>query len=210
MPGLLPQGYQQIQSPQQMGGVGPSPGSQVASQAANVSTGTSVVPLNPSSTLSRNNPLPGQNYLPTGFSDLSNAKLGETSDWFSQQMNHGLGQPANNFSTTNTGQAGSSDPMVQAIQGMAAKNYGSSLTGLQNQNNQAATVANSNQETGAANLMGADYANQVQNFNQQYTYEIQRNNLYNQYITNLNNAQAGVIGSVLGGIAQVAGSVAAA
>ena len=215
MPGLLSQG-QTIQptstNPLKYLGPGPGPGpggtpppgfpavsNPQAIDPSNPQPGAITGP-NPDKTLGKSNPLPGQNYLPQNFSDLYNSQLTRTPDWYASTLNYGVGQPNVPFNAEGSGQAGSNDPMLAAIQGQAQRNYGNASRSLQVQNAAAAAPMASAEETVAAKEMGAEYANDVQNFNQQYQYELQRQNLFNEYNTAVNQTTAQVMGQIFQGV----------
>ncbi len=181
-------------------------------QPGDSSTGhdLSVTGFDPSQTLSQSNPLPGQNYYdPQIDKSLIPAQQGRTAETYGQQFNYGINPDKGEISGFQGLPGSNSDPMVQAINNQAERQTAGALRGITTQNQQAGTMAAAHEQNIVGEEAGAEYHNQVQNFNQQYQYQMARYDLVSKYNTAKAGAQSALWGTVFGGLGKVIGAGAA-
>lgn len=152
--------------------------------------------------LSKENPLPGQNYFPDEIANLNKEQLGRGEDFYTDHQNYGVGEgmlaPDN-----------SQDPMVQALQG-GYNGYDqqqkADAQAVKTRNELNAPMMKSEAEGKAAAQLGTQYQKEVQNFNEQYAYQLKRHAMLNQWKIAKARAQAGLYGAIFSGIGAAAGS----
>lgn len=150
--------------------------------------------------MGKNNPLPGQNYYAGAASDLANEQAGRGTGFYSDKMNYGVGDQPLQAQHSN-------DPMVQALQGQYSGQLDNQVNAIRHQNENAAVTAGSNEQSQAMNEKSQIYQNEVKNFNEQYAYEMKRQNLYNQWRRAKDQAEAGLYGAIFSGVGGIAGGV---
>lgn len=159
-------------------------------------------PADPSATLGQNNALPGQSYYDPSVSQIEagQQKLGANAEGL---LNYGLDQPGAAVPAT----LKSNDPMVTALSQRYTTSNANNTASLKAGNAAQAPVTNSSEQGAAASEANQVYQNQVSNFNQQYAYEMQRQNLYSQWQLAQSQATAGILGSIFSGIGAVGGAI---
>lgn len=156
------------------------------------------------SPLSRTNRLPGQNYFDTSVDETLIPQ--QTNRDFEGELDYGLDK--NDLGGTgDAGFTSGNDPMASALSARYEEQANNSLQSVLAQNREHGVVAKSGAENTASRELSAERQNEVQNFNAQYSYQIQRQNLYNQYQQALSQAQAGLFGAIFGGIGAIGGAV---
>lgn len=162
--------------------------------------------FDPTQPLGPNNHLPGQNYFDQSIdARLIPGQQARGNSFYENALNYGLDKSGVPFSSGAPGQADSNDPMIKALQGQYERNVGQDLQGLMTQNRVNAPLMTAQEQGTVAGELGAEYQNQVSNYNQQLAYESERYNLMNQYNTAMNQAQSGLFGSLFSGIGTAAG-----
>jgi len=157
------------------------------------------------SQLSQQNHLPGQNYFdPSVNSSLIPAEQQKTAGYYQGALN----QNVTPNSVSGPSSINSSDPMVQALSNRYNTQTQTAVNSITGQNNANAPVLASANESAMEGQLGAEYNNQVQNFAQQYAFEINRQTLYNNWQTAQNQAQSGLYGQIFGGIGKAGGTAA--
>lgn len=153
--------------------------------------------------LSKENPLPGQNYHPKELEDLNYEQLGRGEDFYSGHANEGVGEGM--LSPDH-----SKDPMVQALQG-GYNGYDqqqkADAQAVKTRNELNATMQKSEAEGRAASQLSSQYQNEIQNFNEQYAYQIKRQAMLNQWHIAKQRAEAGIYGAIFSGVGSFAGSM---
>jgi len=151
-------------------------------------------------TLSKDNALPGQAYHPKEVADLNAEQLKRGEDFYTDKQNYGIGEPA-------LAQESSNDPMVQALQGNYDKEYKQEAEGLKTRNSMNSTMMQASQRGEAASQLGTQRSNEIQNFNQQYAFQLKRKALYNAQIMAQDKADAAVIGTIFSGGLSLVGNM---
>ncbi len=152
--------------------------------------------------LSQDNPLPGQHYFDKS---IDTTLIPQQADRDVKGiLSYGLGEGPD---LGGNAPLHGDDPMVKALGQRYQTQTDTALRGLKQNIDVNAPVNQAKQDTTTAGEMAAEYNNQVQNFQQQYAYQVQRYNMYNQYQTALNNASSSLIGAILGGIGSIGGAV---
>lgn len=170
-------------------------------------TNTAWTNTNLSQPLGPGNALPGQNYFSPSTQGLISQQESQANPGFYEStLNQGIGGNQG-IAAPNT--VNSSDPMAQALASRYGAQTQQAQQAIKTQNDVNAPVQASAEQSTVENELGAEYQNQVNNFNQQYQFEIQRQNLMNQWQTAQNQAQAGIFGSLFSGVGSAAGSAAA-
>lgn len=158
---------------------------------------------NLSQPLGSGNALPGQNYFsPSTQGLISQQESQANPGFFESTLNRGIGGNQG-IAAPNT--VNSSDPMAEALANRYGAQTQQAQQALTTQNDVNAPVQASAEQSTVENELGAEYQNQVNNFNQQYQFEIQRQQLLNQWQTAQNQAQAGIFGAIFSGIGALGG-----
>lgn len=156
--------------------------------------------------LSRDNPLPGQSYFdPSIEGSLIPEQAGHDKNYFTDTLNYGL----NTAGAATPGTVDSNDPMVKALSGRYADQSQNSLQQMKGQNEASAPVMESSEAAKASQELAAVHQNEVQNFNAQYAFQMKRYNLMKQWQAAKSQAEAGLFGSIFGGLGAVGGALAA-
>ncbi len=139
--------------------------------------------------LGRDNPLPTQQYFPQATAGLIQDQMGRDSSFYEKNLNHGL---------DNTGLmlTGSTDPMAKALEGQFAGNVNTAKESLKTQNRLGAPLMASKEQTGAVGHEAERHQNEVQNFNEQFQYQVQRQNMYNQWKAQKDRQEASILGKI--------------
>lgn len=151
--------------------------------------------------LSRSNALPGQAYHPEGLYDLNRDQINRDSNFFTERQNYGVGEGSLGADYTN-------DPMVQALNAGWDDTYNTAAQGIKTRNEMDSAAMESSQKTKAAEQAGAQYQNEVKNFQEQYAFQLRRHALLNQYKLAKKRAEAAAMGQIFGGVITVGAAVA--
>jgi len=156
------------------------------------------MPKDMNAPLSRTNALPGQNYHPEELYSLNKEQMGRGDQFFTDKQNYGVG---------NTPLLGdqNTDPMVQALQGNYATEFGNNVEALKTRNAAESPLMASNQRTDAAKQIGTQAQNEEQNFSAQYSYQLKRQAMLNQYKLAQQRAEAAIYRDLFSGLATVGG-----
>lgn len=157
-----------------------------------------------SAPLNRENRLPGQEYFDTSVND--NLIPQQTGHNFEAQLGYGVGKD-DLGGTGGAGFAAGNDPMAQALSARYEDQASNTVRGVLAGNKERGEVMQSGAENAVSHELAAERQNDVQNFNAQYAYQVQRQNLLNQYQSAKAQAEAGLYGAVFGGIASIGGAV---
>jgi hypothetical protein len=167
-----------------------------------MATNSNVLPRELDKDLSKENPLPGQNYHPEEMAQLNTEQLGRGEDFYSGHLNEGVGEGM--LATDH-----SNDPMVQALQG-GYNGYQSQQKedseAVKTRNSLNAPMMKADADTKAAGQLGAQYQNEVSNFNEQYAYQMKRHAMLNQWKVAKARAEAGMYGAIFSGIGAAGGA----
>jgi hypothetical protein len=157
-----------------------------------------------SKTLGRDNALPGQNYFdPAIDKTLIPSQLERDSKFYSDTLNHGVGN--NDVPQPNT--VHGDDPMTKALASRYEGQVNDSVRSVKTQNDVTSHAMASDNMSRVGSELGAEYQNEVQNFSEQYNFEMQRQNLYNQWKTAQSQATQGLFGAIFSGLGSVGGAV---
>lgn len=161
-------------------------------------------PTYQTNTLSKQNPLPWQVYLPGQATDLAGqinnrALSGSDNAQRDELLNYGV----NNTAPTKTAsslESNSVSAQSQAINNKASSSIGNNLDSIKAQNmiNANPELRESQELSRAADIYGKDAAINMQNFKEQYNYEQQRQQMYVQYQNAQKQAQGQTLASILG------------
>jgi hypothetical protein len=161
--------------------------------------------------LSKSNPLPWQQYMPGQITDSTNPnsivsqQLTKGPEYFQNTLNNanvvGSKQPMFNQNFTGSGAPGQA-PSGQnaAIAQSAEGNVDRNQMALQTNAQQASPMLYSQMQGQAGSEMGAAQNLALQNFQAQYQFQLQRQNLYNQWRSTQNQASLGYLNSLTGGL----------
>lgn len=154
--------------------------------------------------LSKTNPLPGQNYFdPSVDTTLIPQQQGRD---YEGLLNHGVGHD-DIGGTGGAGFAGGDDAMAKALGSRYEDQTKNAIKTVTDKNAATALTDESGNEATISHELAAERQNDVQNFNAQYAYQIQRQNLFNQWETAKQQAQSAVFGAVFGGLGKLGGAV---
>lgn len=167
---------------------------------------TSMAGVNLSGALSKNNPLPGQNYFdPSVDSRLIPEQQNRD---FKGLLNYGVGKD-DVGGTGGAGFASGTDAMATALSNRYQGQAKTAIQSVTDKNAATALTDASGNEATISKELAAERSNDVQNFNAQYAYQVQRQNLYNQWQTAIQQQQSAIYGSIFGGIGKLGGAVVA-
>ncbi len=150
--------------------------------------------------LSRENPLPGQNYFDPKAEELASEQMGRGADFFTGNLNYGIGKPG--LSADN-----STDPMVRALNQGWDSEYNTGAEATKTRNELTAPMRESEQKGRAAAQSGAMYQNEVQNFQEQYAFQLKRQAMLNQWKIAKARAEAGLYGAIFSGVGAAGGAI---
>lgn len=159
-----------------------------------------MLPKDMTKELSRENPLPGQNYYDPSAEELTKDQMGRDANFFTENLNYGVGKGGLSADYSN-------DPMVQALQGGWETERNTSAEATKERNSLNAPMMESEQKGKAAAESGAMYQNEVQNFQEQYAYQMKRQAMLNQWKIAKARAEAGLYGAMFSGVAAVGGAL---
>lgn len=166
--------------------------------------------FNPFNPLSQENPLSWQTYFPKDVydqgrssSDMVNQAMSrglEGSDYTSKTLNYGAGDKVNTNEQMPS-QYGS--PMEKALQARSSRQSEQQLANIRAQQGAAIPEMESNEARRAGNMIASIQQNKMQNFKEQYAYQVQRAQIYNQWLTAKSQATAGFLGSIFGTVGMI-------
>ncbi len=166
-----------------------------------------VTGFDPSKPLSKDNRLPGQNYWdPSIENELLPAQSKRDANHYTEAFNAGISQNELGISSPGGLPGDDSDPMVAAINKKQENDSESYLRGITTRNEHRATVEATENQNTVAREAAAVYQNEVQNYQQQYAYQLERYRIHEQYKAAQSQAEATLWGSVFGGIGKVGGA----
>lgn len=155
-------------------------------------------------TLSRENPLPGQNYFDkTIDSDLIPQQQNRD---FEGILNHGVGD-SQLGGAGGMGFGGGDDPMVKALTSRYDDQSKNAVKTITDKNAANAPAMKSGEQSTISQELSAERANDVQNFNAQYAYQLQRHNIYNEWLNANAQATSALQGAMFSGMGALGGAM---
>ena len=154
-------------------------------------------------TLSERNPLPWQTYLSKDAVNLAGDIKGRADNITPDSLTRNIPKSIS-LGASQTAQ----NPMASAIQRKYERDLGGKLQGLRTQTEVNAPLTQSNEMARAGDIYGKQRALQIQNFKEQYDFQMARQQQYAQWQAAQDNAKNAFLGNVLGGIFTFGGMVA--